>query len=187
MEYHLTTPLTAEDTKQLKVGDRVYLTGTIYTGRDSAHKRFLDALDRGENLPFPLEGTVIFYVGPSPAAPGHVIGAAGPTTSYRMDPFAPRLLDLGLKGMIGKGKRDDQVVAAMKRNQGVYFAAVGGAGALISQCIKSAEVIAYPDLGPEAVRKLYVEDLPLLVAIDCEGNDIYKLGPKRWREETLGE
>jgi fumarate hydratase subunit beta len=183
MEYRLTAPLTQEDIAQLKVGDRVYLSGTIYTARDAAHKRFVEALDRGEELPFPVEGSVMFYVGPSPAAPGQVIGAAGPTTSYRMDDFSPRLIALGQKGMIGKGKRSPEVIDAMKKYGAVYFAAVGGAGALIAGCIKEAEVIAYPDLGAEAVRRLKIEDMPLLVAIDHEGNNLYEQGPDTWREK----
>lgn len=185
MEHHLTAPLTKEVTRKLKSGDRVYLSGTIYTARDAAHKRFIEALERGEDLPFPVEGSVIYYVGPSPAAEGRVIGAAGPTTSYRMDAYSPTLLKLGQLGMIGKGKRNDEVIAAMKEAGAVYFGAVGGAGALISRCIKKAEVIAHEDLGAEAVRRLEIENLPLLVLIDSEGNNLYEYGPEEWRKENL--
>lgn len=183
MEYHLTAPLSLEDSKKLRMGDRVYLSGTIYTGRDAAHKRFVEALDRGEDLPFPVDGSVMFFVGPSPAAPGQVIGACGPTSSYRMDAFSPRLLALGQRAMIGKGKRSPEVIQAMKDHGAVYLAAVGGAGALLAGCVKEAEVIAYEDLGAEAVRKLRVEDMPLLVVIDSEGNNLYESGPAAWRTE----
>ena len=183
MEYHLTAPLSLEDSKKLRMGDRVYLSGTIYTGRDAAHKRFVEALDRGEDLPFPVEGSVMFFVGPSPAAPGQVIGACGPTSSYRMDAFSPRLLALGQRAMIGKGKRSPEVIQAMKDHGAVYLAAVGGAGALLAGCVKEAEVIAYEDLGAEAVRKLRVENMPLLVVIDSEGNNLYESGPAAWRAE----
>ncbi len=183
MEYHLTAPLSLEDSKKLRMGDRVYLSGTIYTGRDAAHKRFVEALDRGEDLPFPVDGSVMFFVGPSPAAPGQVIGACGPTSSYRMDAFSPRLLALGQRAMIGKGKRSPEVIQAMKDHGAVYLAAVGGAGALLAGCVKEAEVIAYEDLGAEAVRKLRVEDMPLLVVIDSEGNNLYESGPAAWRAE----
>ena len=167
-------PLSDEDAKALRAGDYVYLSGTVYTARDAAHKRMAEALDRGDELPFDLKGNVIYYMGPSPARPGRVIGSAGPTTSGRMDSYTPRLLDLGLKGMIGKGKRSGEVLDAMKRNGCVYFAAVGGAGALLSHCIVSSEVIAYDDLGTEAVRKLTVEDFPVIVVGDSEGNDLYE-------------
>lgn len=183
MEYHLTAPLSLEDSKKLRMGDRVYLSGTIYTGRDAAHKRFVEALDRGEDLPFPVDGSVMFFVGPSPAAPGQVIGACGPTSSYRMDAFSPRLLALGQRAMIGKGKRSPEVIQAMKDHGAVYLAAVGGAGALLAGCVREAEVIAYEDLGAEAVRKLRVEDMPLLVVIDSEGNNLYESGPAAWRAE----
>lgn len=183
MEYHLTAPMSLEDSKKLRVGDRVYLSGTIYTGRDAAHKRFVEALDRGEDLPFPVEGSVIFFVGPSPAAPGQVIGACGPTSSYRMDAFSPRLLALGQRAMIGKGKRSPEVIQAMQDHGAVYLAAVGGAGALLAGCVKSAEVIAYEDLGAEAVRKLQVENMPLLVVIDSQGHNLYESGPAAWRAE----
>lgn len=166
-------PLSKEDAKSLKTGDYVYLTGTIYSARDAAHKRMSEALAKGEKLPFDVEGNVIYYMGPSPAREGRPIGSAGPTTSGRMDPYAPQLLDLGLRGMIGKGKRTNEVRDAVIRNGAVYFAAVGGAGALLSHCIKSSEVIAYDDLGPEAIRKLEVEELPAVVVMDSTGDDLY--------------
>jgi len=172
-EHHLKTPLTDADIEKLKSGDVVLLTGTIYTGRDAAHKRLVDSLDKGEALPFDLKGALIYYVGPSPAPPGRPIGSAGPTTSYRMDTYAPRLHDLGLKGTIGKGKRSQEVKDAMARNKAAYFGATGGAGALLSQRIKAAKVIAYDDLGPEAIRELTVEDFPLLVINDCHGGELY--------------
>jgi fumarate hydratase subunit beta len=160
----------------LKAGDRVLLSGTIYTGRDAAHKRIVQALEAGQEPPFPLQGAVIFYVGPSPAPPGRVIGAAGPTTSYRMDAYAPTLMAQGLKAMIGKGKRGPEVKEAMARHQAVYLAGIGGAGALMARCIVEAEVIAYPELGPEAVRRLKVKDMPLFVVNDVAGGDLYELG-----------
>lgn len=166
-------PLSKEDAKSLKTGDYVYLTGTIYSARDAAHKRMSEALAKGEKLPFDVEGNVIYYMGPSPAREGRPIGSAGPTTSGRMDPYAPQLLDLGLRGMIGKGKRTKEVHDAVVRNGAVYFAAVGGAGALLSHCIKSSEVIAYDDLGPEAIRKLEIEELPAVVVMDSTGDDLY--------------
>ena len=172
-EYHLTTPLNDADVEKLVAGDVVHLTGIIYTGRDAAHKRLVEALDAGQPLPFDPKGSVIYYVGPSPARPGYVIGAAGPTTSYRMDSFAPRLLAEGLKGMIGKGMRAPEVKAAMAEHKAVYFGATGGAGALLGLRIKDAKVIAYEDLGPEAVRELTVEDFPVLVINDCRGGDLY--------------
>ncbi len=172
-EYKLATPLTSADIEQLRAGDVVKLTGTIYTSRDAGHKRIFDLLDANEKLPFELEGALIYYVGPSPAPPGRPIGAAGPTTSYRMDTFAPRLHSLGLKATIGKGKRSDEVKQALRDHKAAYFGATGGAGALLSQCIKAAEVIAFDDLGPEALRKLTVEDFPLLVINDCHGGELY--------------
>lgn len=172
-EYKLTTPLTDEDMVQLKAGDVVKLTGTIYTARDAAHKRLCDLLDEGKELPFDLKGSVVYYVGPSPAPPGRPIGAAGPTTSYRMDTYAPRLHDLGQKASIGKGKRSDEVKQALKDNKAVYFGATGGAGALLSMCIKEAKVIAFDELGPEAIRELTVEDFPLLVINDSFGGELY--------------
>ncbi|MFW6323740.1 MAG: Fe-S-containing hydro-lyase [Desulfovibrionales bacterium] len=172
-EYTLTTPLTDEDIEKLRVGDVVKLTGTIYTARDAAHKRLVQSLDKGEELPFDLKGALIYYVGPSPAPPGRPIGAAGPTTSYRMDTYAPRLHGLGLKGTIGKGKRSDEVKKSLEEHKAAYFGATGGAGALLSQCIKKAEIIAYEDLGPEAIRELTVEDFPLLVINDAHGGELY--------------
>ncbi|MBN2184301.1 MAG: Fe-S-containing hydro-lyase [Candidatus Krumholzibacteriota bacterium] len=182
-EYSLKTPLKDEDIKKLKAGDKVSLTGTVYTARDAAHARLVALLDDGKELPIPLEGQVIYYVGPSPTPPGKAIGSAGPTTSYRMDPYAPALLDNGLKGMIGKGARNDAVVDSMKKNVAVYFAATGGAAALISRSITSAEVVAYEDLGAEAVRKLTVKDFPLIVAQDCQGGNVYEEGQKKYRKE----
>lgn len=176
-------PLSKEDAKNLKVGDYVYLTGTIYSARDAAHKRMSEALAKGEELPISMEGNVIYYMGPSPAREGRPIGSAGPTTSGRMDPYAPTLLDLGLRGMIGKGKRTGEVHDAVVRNGAVYFAAVGGAGALLSHCIKSAEVVAYDDLGPEAIRKLEIEELPAIVVMDSEGNDLYKTAVEKYRKD----
>lgn len=174
MEKHINLPLTKEIIDDLKAGDYVYLTGEIYTARDAAHKRMWDALAEGKELPIDIEGQVIYYMGPSPARPGTVIGSAGPTTASRMDKYTPKLLDLGLKGMIGKGKRTPEVIEAMKRNGVVYFAAVGGAGAILSKCIKKSEVIAYDDLGTEAIRRLYVEDMPVIVVIDRYGENLYK-------------
>lgn len=173
MERHIKLPLTEQDIRELHAGDYVYLTGEIYTARDAAHKRMKEALDKKNGLPFEISGSVVYYMGPSPAREGRVIGSAGPTTSSRMDRYVPSLLDLGMKGMIGKGKRSAQVIDAMKRNRCVYFAAVGGAGALLSKCIKKSEIVAYEDLGTEAIRKLYVEDFPVIVAIDSEGRDLY--------------
>lgn len=171
--HHLTTPLTDEAVAQLRSGDVVFLSGTIYTARDAAHRRLTESLDRGEDLPFDLRGAVIYYVGPSPAPPGRPIGSAGPTTSYRMDSYAPRLHALGLKATIGKGRRNTEVRDALKEHTGVYLGATGGAGALLSQCITAATVIAYDDLGPEAIRELTVKDFPLLVINDCVGGELY--------------
>ena len=179
-EYSLNTPLVEEDIKKLRAGDTVKLTGTVYTARDAAHARLVELLDKGEELPIPLEGQIIYYVGPSPTPPGKPIGSAGPTTSYRMDPYAPALLDQGLKGMIGKGGRNEAVVDAMKRNTAVYFAATGGAAALISRSITAAEIVAYEDLGAEAIRKLTVEDFPLIVAQDCHGGNDYEEGQAKY-------
>lgn len=176
MEKRITTPLTEEKVKNLKAGDSVLISGTIYTARDAAHKRLVELLDKGETLPIDVKDAIIYYVGPSPAKPGQVIGSAGPTTSYRMDAYAPRLLDIGLKGMIGKGIRDEEVVNSMKKNKAVYFAAIGGAAALMGKSIKKAELVAYEDLGSEAIRKLEVEDLPVVVVIDSEGNNLYEQG-----------
>lgn len=183
MEKRITTPLTLEKTKDLRCGDNVLISGTIYTGRDAAHKRLVELLAQGRDLPLDVKDAIIYYVGPAPAQPGKVIGSAGPTTSYRMDAYAPALLDIGLKGMIGKGKRSPEVIEAMKRNGAVYFGAIGGAGALLAKCIKKAEVIAYEDLGAEAVRRLEVEDLPAVVIIDSQGNNLYEQG----RSEYLSQ
>ncbi len=174
MEYRITAPLDKDTAGKLRAGDYVWISGTIYTARDAAHKRMQEALDRGERLPVDWKDNIIYYMGPSPAREGRVIGSAGPTTSSRMDPYTPRLLDMGLCGMIGKGKRSPEVLDAIVRNGAVYFAAVGGAGALLSRQIKKAEVVAYGDLGTEAIRKLEVEDFPVIVVIDKEGNDLYK-------------
>lgn len=171
---HISVPISKETAKKLKAGDYVYLTGTIYTARDAAHKRMDDALKSGEALPVDLEGQLIYYMGPSPAREGRPIGSAGPTTASRMDKYAPKLLNLGLGGMIGKGKRSQAVIDGIVRNGCVYFAAVGGAGALLSKCIKKSEVVAYEDLGTEAVRKLEIEDFPVIVVIDSEGNNLYE-------------
>jgi fumarate hydratase subunit beta len=176
----LSTPLTDEVVSALEIGDKVFLNGIIYSARDAAHKRLIDLLDAGKPLPFDLPGQVIYYVGPSPARPGRVIGAAGPTTSYRMDPYAPRLMEIGLKGMIGKGKRSPAVREAMARYKCVYLGATGGAGALISRSIRSAEVIAYEELGPEAIRRLVVEDFPAVVINDTFGRDLYEEGLKQY-------
>ena len=183
MEKHIHTPITQEVTSELKSGDYVYLTGTIYTARDAAPKRMIEALDRGETLPVDIENSVIYYMGPSPAREGQVIGSAGPTTASRMDKYAPRLLDLGEKAMIGKGKRSKEVIDAIVRNSAVYLAAVGGAGALISECIKSSEVICYEDLGTEAVRRLEVEKFPMIVVIDTEGNNLYDTALKEYEKK----
>lgn len=174
MEKYIKAPLDAETARSLKAGDYVYISGTIYTARDAAHKRMQEALNAGENLPVELEENIIYYLGPTPARPGRVIGSAGPTTSSRMDKYTPQLLDLGLRGMIGKGKRTQEVRDAIVRNGAVYFAAVGGAGALLSRQIIKSEVIAYEDLGTEAIRKLEVENLPVIVVIDSEGTDLYE-------------
>ena len=177
MEYKLTAPCTAADLAPLRAGDTVLLSGVVYTARDQAHKRMLEALDAGQPLPFPIEGSAIYYVGPTPERPGQVIGSAGPTTSGRMDAMSPRLLDLGNKIMIGKGKRSDAVKAAVQRNGAVYLAALGGAGALMARSVTSLEVIAWPDLGCEAVRRLTVQDMPLTVVLDSAGGDLYQSGP----------
>jgi len=182
-EYKLTTPLSDEDLTKLKAGDIVYLTGTIYTARDAAHKRLVDLIKEGKELPFDIKGAVIYYVGPTPPKPGEVIGSAGPTTSYRMDPYAPILIEKGLKGMIGKGKRNQAVRDACVRYKAVYFGAVGGAAALIAKAIKKAEVIAYPELGPEAIRRLEVENFPVVVVNDTYGNDLYEEGRKNWEKK----
>ena len=183
MDKYIKVPLSDEDVRSLKAGDYVYLTGTIYTARDAAHKRMQEALEQGETLPMEMKNNVIYYMGPSPAREGRPIGSAGPTTASRMDKYAPNLLDLGLKGMIGKGKRSQAVIDAIVRNGAVYFAAVGGAGALLSRAITSSEVIAYGDLGTEAIRKLTVKDFPAIVVIDAEGNNLYETAVKEYNEE----
>ena len=174
MDRYLKAPLDREEVKTLQAGDYVYITGTIYTARDAAHLRMDQTLDRGEKLPIEMEGNVIYYMGPTPAREGRPIGSAGPTTASRMDKYAPRLLDLGLTGMIGKGKRKKEVTDAIVRNGAVFFAAVGGAGALLSKCIKKAEVIAYDDLGTEAIRRLEVENFPVIVVIYSQGRNLYE-------------
>ena len=180
MEKKISTPLTYDKIKQIKAGDSVLLTGVIYTARDAAHKRLVDLLDKGESMPIDVEDSIIYYVGPSPAKPGQAIGSAGPTTSYRMDAYAPRLLDLGLRGMIGKGLRSKEVIESMKKNGSVYFGAIGGAAALMGKSIKKAELVAYEDLGSEAIRRLEVVDLPVVVVIDAEGNNLYEIGQKEY-------
>lgn len=178
----LKPPLTDEDVRRLKIGDRVLISGIIYTGRDAAHKRLFDLLKEGKDLPFDIKGQIIYYVGPTPARPGQVFGSAGPTTSYRMDAYSPALIEKGLKGMIGKGMRSEAVKEAMKKYKAVYFAATGGAGALLAKRVKKAEVVAYEDLGPEAIRRLEVEDLPVIVINDIWGNDLYIEGERRYRK-----
>lgn len=182
MNRRIQVPLQEKDIEELRVGDYVYLTGTIYTARDAAHKRMYESMKKGETLPIELRGNVLYYLGPSPAREGQVIGSAGPTTSSRMDKYTPDMLDAGLKGMVGKGKRSPEVVEAIKRNHAVYFAAVGGAGALLAQCIKEAQVVAYEDLGTEAIRRLYIEDLPVIVVIDKEGNNLYETAAEKWKK-----
>ena len=181
MDKYITMPITEETTAELKAGDYVYLTGTMYVARDAAHKRMIEALDEGGELPIDIRDATIYYMGPSPAREGRPIGSAGPTTATRMDKYAPTLLDEGLTGMIGKGKRSEAVIDSMKKNTAVYFAAVGGAGALLSKCIKKSEVIAYDDLGTEAIRKLYVENLPVITVIDCDGNNLYETAPEKYK------
>jgi len=177
----ITTPLRKKEARALRCGEQVFLSGVIYTARDAAHKRMLESLKKGEPLPFTIENAIVYYVGPTPSKPGRVIGSAGPTTSGRIDAYAPSLIALGQTGMIGKGMRCPEVVAAMREHGAVYFGAIGGAGALISRCVESSEVVAYEDLGAEAIRKLTVKDMPLTVVIDCEGNDLYIKG----REDYL--
>lgn len=180
MEKRIQAPIRKEDARELRAGDYVYITGTIYTARDAAHKRMQETLDAGEQLPMEIEGTVIYYMGPSPAREGRPIGSAGPTTSSRMDKYAPKLLDIGLGAMIGKGKRNQAVLDAIVRNEAVYFAAVGGAGALLSKCIIKSEVIAYEDLGAEAIRKLEVKDFPVVVVVDSKRNNLYETAVKTY-------
>lgn len=183
MDKYINAPISKEDVAGLKAGDYVYISGTIYTARDAAHKRMYEALGRGEKLPMDMENNVIYYMGPSPAREGRAIGSAGPTTASRMDKYAPSLLDLGLRGMIGKGKRSQAVIDGITRNGAVYFAAVGGAGAILSKAIKTSEVIAYDDLGTEAIRKLEVENFPVVVVIDSEGNNLYETATAKYRKD----
>lgn len=183
MDKKITTPITEEVTRDLRSGDYVYITGTMYVARDAAHKRMIEALDRGEKLPIDIKDATIYYMGPSPARDGRPIGSAGPTTASRMDKYAPTLLDLGEKAMIGKGKRTQEVIDAIVRNHAVYFAAIGGAGALLSKCIKKSEVVCYDDLGAEAIRKIDVEDFPVIVVIDSEGNNLYETAIKQYNRE----
>ena len=182
MDRYINAPFDKETAKSLKAGDYVYITGTIYTARDAAHKRMDDALNNGEELPINIEGNIIYYMGPSPAREGRPIGSAGPTTATRMDKYAPRLLDMGLIGMIGKGKRRQPVIDAIVRNNAVYFAAVGGAGALLAQRIIKSEVVAYDDLGTEAIRKLEVKDFPVIVVVDSEGNNLYETSAETYKK-----
>ncbi|WP_313155336.1 Fe-S-containing hydro-lyase [Lacrimispora sp.] len=183
MDHHIKVPISREDVKGLNAGDYVYLTGTIYTARDAAHKRMKEALDQKGSLPFDIEGNMIYYMGPSPAREGRPIGSAGPTTASRMDKYTPLLLDMGMGGMIGKGKRSKEVIEAIVRNESIYFAAVGGAGALLSKCILASEVIAYEDLGTEAIRRLEIKDFPVVVVIDSKGNNLYETAIERYRED----
>lgn len=186
-EYSLRLPLRAEDVQMLRAGDTVFLTGEIYTGRDAAHKRLAALLDAGQPLPIDLKGQTIYYVGPAPASPGHAVGSAGPTTSYRMDAYTPRLLQMGLRGMIGKGMRDEAVRQAMQRYGAVYFGAVGGAAALISRHIKKSEVVAYPDLGPEAIHRFTIEHFPVIVLMDAHGGNLYASGPAQYAQPEKAE
>ncbi len=180
---NITTPLTDEVVEKLKAGDLVQITGTVYTARDAAHKRLVELLNKSEELPFDIKGQIIYFVGPTPAKPGKPIGSAGPTSSYRMNIYTPQLIEVGQKGMIGKSEMGPEVVAAMKKHKAVYFAAVGGAGALISKSITASEVIAYEDLGAEAIRKMTVKDFPAIVALDCHGGNLYKEGTAKYSKE----
>jgi len=181
MDKHINTPITSEIARELNMGDYVYITGEIYVARDAAHKRMIEALNRGEELPIDIKNSTIYYMGPSPARPGRPIGSAGPTTASRMDKYAPTLMDLGERAMIGKGKRTKEVKDSIVRNEGVYLAAVGGAGALLSKCIEESEIVSYEDLGAEAIRKLKVKDFPAIVVIDSKGNDLYQESVKEFR------
>lgn len=174
MTKRITLPITDEDIQNLKAGDSVLLTGTILTGRDAAHKRLFELIEQGKPLPVAVEGELIYYVGPAPAKPGYAVGPAGPTSSYRMDKYTPALLDLGMKGMIGKGARNQEVIDSIVKNKAIYFAAIGGAAALIAKSIRSEEILCYEDLGTEAIRRYTVEDFPCIVAIDCEGRNVYQ-------------
>ena len=182
MDKYINAPISDEDAKSLHSGDYVYITGTIYTARDAAHKRMAEALAAGEPLPIDMKNNIIYYMGPSPAREGRPIGSAGPTTASRMDKYTPALLELGMRGMIGKGRRTEAVRESMMKNQAVYFAAVGGAGALLSKSILQAEVIAYEDLGTEAIRKLEIKDFPVIVVMDCEGNNLYDMAIEQYKE-----
>lgn len=184
MDKYINTPITEEATKELKSGDYVYITGTIYVARDAAHKRMIEALDRGDRLPIDIKDATIYYMGPSPAREGRPIGSAGPTTATRMDKYAPILLDLGEKAMIGKGKRSKEVMDAIVRNKAVYFAAVGGAGALLSKCVQKSEIVCYEDLGAEAILKMEVKDFPVIVVADSDGNNLYETAIKEYCELT---
>ena len=183
MEKHITAPMDREIARSLRAGDSCLLSGVIYTARDAAHKRLTEQMERGEKLPFPLQDAVLYFVGPTPAKPGAVIGSAGPTTSYRMDAYSPALIEKGLTGMIGKGKRGEAVVDAMKQHGAVYFGAIGGCGALLAKCIKKCDCVAYEDLGPEAVYRLEVEDFPVTVVIDSLGGNLYESGRRAWLKE----
>ncbi|MBR1693210.1 MAG: Fe-S-containing hydro-lyase [Lachnospiraceae bacterium] len=183
MDQYIKAPVSAEEIAKLHAGDYVYITGTIYTARDAAHKRMYEALQKGEPLPIPMEGNLIYYMGPSPAREGRPIGSAGPTTASRMDKYAPSLFDLGLKGVIGKGKRSQAVIDSIVKNDAVYFAAVGGAGALLSKAIKASSVVAYEDLGTEAIRRLEVENFPVIVVVDKDGNNLYETAILEYRSE----
>ena len=184
MAMKLTAPLSVEEARKLRAGDSVLLSGVIYTARDAAHKRLCELVAEGKELPFPVKDSVIYFVGPTPAKEGQAIGSAGPTTSYRMDAYSPTLIAQGQTGMIGKGKRGPEVVAAMKEHGAVYFGAIGGCGALLSNCIKKAEIVCYEDLGAEAIRRLEVEDFPVVVIIDSEGNNLYESGRKAYLEQS---
>lgn len=187
MEKNIIGPLTEEKVKDLKMGDSVLISGTIYTARDAAHKRLVKLIEEGRELPIDIKDSVIYYAGPTPAKPGNIIGSVGPTTSYRMDSFTPILLDKGLRGMIGKGLRSKEVVESIKKNKGIYFAAIGGAAATIAKCIKKVEIVAYEDLDSEAIRKLEVENFPVIVVIDSEGNNLYEMGQKDYLKSIISE
>lgn len=184
MDKKITAPITKEMAKALQSGDYVYISGTIYTARDAAHKRIYESMLKGESIPFDLENNIIYYLGPTPAKEGQVIGSAGPTTSSRMDKYTPLLLEHGLKGMIGKGKRSQEVIDSIRKNKAVYFAAVGGAGALLSKCITKSEIIAYDDLGTESIRKLEVKNFPVIVVIDSNGNNLYETAINKYKDEN---
>jgi fumarate hydratase subunit beta len=180
MQKAITTPLTEDKVKDLKAGDTVLISGFVYSARDAAHKKLVELIDNGKGIPIDIKDAIIYYVGPTPAKPGNIIGSAGPTTSYRMDDYSPKLLELGLKGMIGKGERSSEVIQSMVKNKAVYFAAIGGAGALIGKSIKASELVAYEELGAEAIRKLEVKDMPVVVVIDSEGNNLYDIGQNNY-------